>query len=241
MWTYIFIGVAVAVVLLLCFALAVASFSFDNYAEKLKQLDATKNSSELSTLEFVQEINKAYFGEKISLVETQEWHDHYSSKTVALSEKTMQSNSLASFAIVGHELGHARQDFMGNLKKHWKLRKSGRVCGLFFLPLLLAGLVLCLLWVFDVLPEIYFLVVGLVCFVFALMIFVFALILKYREIKVEKEASKFALDFLNEVLTESEVNLCKQLLDSARLTYWGSLIRTMLSWTLLTGKDKMFK
>lgn len=241
MWTWVIVGIVVALAVVLCFALAVASFSFDNYAEKLKNLDAKRNSYGITTLEFVDGINKQFFGGRLKLARAQEWYDHYSSGVVALSEKTMQSNSLASLAIVSHELGHARQDVAGTLKKHWQMRKSGRICGLFFLPLFLVGIVISLLWVFSVLGQIYFLAIGLVCFAGALLIFAFAIILKWREIKVEKEASVFALDFLREVLTEDEVKLCQDFLDSVRLTYWGALIRTLLSWTMLTGKDKLFK
>lgn len=241
MWTWIIVGIVIALVLVLCFALAVASFSFDNYAEKLQNLDGTRNSYGITTLQYVDAINKQYFGGRLKIARTQEWFDHYSTGVVALSEKTMQSNSLASLAIVSHELGHARQDAEGTLKKHWSLRKSGRICGFFFMPFLIVGIVFSLLWVFQVLPEIYFLVIGLVCVGAALLIFAFAVMLKYKEIKIEKEASVFALDFLREVLTEDEVKLCQDFLNSARLTYWGALVRTLLSWTMLTGKDKMFK
>ena len=241
MWTYIIIGVSVAIVLALCFALAVASFSFDNYAEKLKTLDGTRNSFQITTLEFVQQINNNFFGGKLKLARTAEWHDHYSAGTVALSEKTMQSNSLASLAIVSHELGHAKQDVQGKLKKNWQMQKSGRICGLFFLPLLLAGIVLSLLWVFAVLGEIYFLAIGLACVGAAFAIFSFAIVLRWKAIKVEKEASVFALDFLREILLENEVEACRHFLNAARLTYWAVLVRTMLSWTMLTGKTEMFK
>ena len=102
------------------------------------------------------------------------------------------------------------------------------------------GAVLSLLQVFGVLEEIVYLIVGLVCLGLGLLIFIFAIFLKYKEIQIEKEASVFALDFLREFLTEEEVKKCKEFLDSARLTYWASLFRSMLGWTFLTKKDRMF-
>lgn len=242
MWTYIIIGIVVVVAVALCLALAIASFSFENYNEKLKEVEQKGNSYGANTLNYVNAINQKYFNGKLSVSRCKEWEDHYSRGTVALSDKTMSSNSLASLAIVSHELGHARQDASGDtLNKHWKMRRTGRVCGLFFMPLLIVGLVLCLLWALNVLPELYILIIGGVGVVASLLIFVFAIILKYKEIQIEKEASDFALEYLREILTESEVKLCKQLLNSARLTYWAGLIRTLLSWTFLTRKDVMFK
>ena len=240
--TYIVIGICVILVIFLCFALAVASFSFDNYAENLKKTNDMKNSYGISTLDYVSQVNKKYFASKLQIMQCPEYQDHYSAGVVALSEKTMYSNSLASLAIVSHELGHARQDASGNkLRKHWSLRRTGRICGYFFLPLILIGVVLSLLQVFGVLEGLYFLIVGLSCLVIAFVIFVFALVLKYKEIQVEKEASIFALEFLQEILTEPEISICRDFLNSARLTYWAGLFRTMLGWTMLTKKDSMFR
>lgn len=239
MWVVISFGIAL--VLLLCFALAIATFSFDNFVEKKKALEQYRNSYGISTLEYVSAINKHLFGESLKITRCEEYQDHYSHGVVALSNKTMQSNSLASFATVSHELGHAKQDYSGDtLNRHWRLRKIGRICGLFFMPLLLVGAVLSALWVFGIFEEIYFLVIGLSCVSLSLVIFAFAIILKYKEIKIEREASDFAIEFLKEILTEQEVKLCQEFLNSARLTYWAGLIRTLLSWTMLTQKNTLF-
>ncbi len=241
MWTYIIIGIVVVVVLLLCFVLSVANNSFSNYREKLEEMDSKRNSHGINTLQYVGAINQKYFQGKLKVARCQEWQDHYSTGVVALSNRTMNSNSLASLAIVSHELGHAKQDTTDTLKKHWRMRRNGRICGFFFMPLVIVGAVLSLLWVFEVLSEIYYLFAGGACLALAVLIFFFAVILKYREVKVEREASDFALVYLREILTEEEVSQCKKFLDSARLTYWASFIRTLLSWTLLTKKENMFK
>ncbi len=242
MWTWIIVGIVIALAVLLCFLLAVANFSFDNFQAKLREYDKIRNRYGISTLQYVQYLNENYFGDRLKIARCPQWQDHYSRGVVALSDNTMSSNSLASLAIVSHEMGHARQDSDGKtLEKHWRMRRSGRVCGLFFMPLLIVGAVLSLLYVFNVLSEFYFLIAGIACFVFAFLIFVFAIILKYKEIKIEKEASDFAIEFLSEILMEDELEKCRDILNSARLTYWASLIRTLLSWTMLTGKDKMFR
>ena len=184
MWTWIIVGVVGVLVLGLCFALAVASFSGENFMQKWKEVDQVRNSLGATTLSYVQSINKRYFGGKLQLARCAQFDDHYSSGVIALSDATMNSNRVASLAIVSHELGHARQDATGNkLKKHWALRRAGRICGLFFLPLFLAGAVFSILWVFEILPELYFLIVGLSLFAGGVGIFVLAVILKWKEIK----------------------------------------------------------
>lgn len=238
---YVVIGIVVAVALLLCLCLAIASFSSENFYEKLKETQQLRNTYGITTLEYVSAINKKFFDGRLRIARCAEYNDHYSTGIVALSDSTMASNSLASLATVSHELGHAKQDNQGDkLKRHWSMRRTGKICGLFFLPVLLAGAVLSLLNVFGVLPEKMFLIIGLVCLGVGFLIFCFALFLKFKEIQIEKEASVFALDFLREVLTEPEIKHCVEFLNSARLTYWAVFFKTLLGWTFLTKKDRMF-
>ncbi len=239
---YIVIGVVALFVILLCFALAVASFSFENYAENLKKTNNLRNSAKISTLDYVSAVNRKYFNGKLNIMRCPEYQDHYSAGVVALSEPTMYSNSLASLAIVSHELGHAEQDQSGDkLKKHWKMIRNGKICGYFFMPTILIGAVLSLLQVFGVLEQFYYLIIGLTFLGFGLLIFLFSVYLKYKEIQIEKDASNIALKFLEEILTESEIKICKDFLNSAWLTYWANLFRGLLGWTSLTKKTTMFK
>jgi len=241
MITYLVIGAVAIVVVLLCICLAVANFSFDNYRESLKKLSQMRNSYGITTLDYVSEINRMSFKGMLRVSKAEEYKDHYGAGTIALSDNTTHSNSLASLAIVSHELGHARQDFEGDkLKRHWKLRRTGRAIGVFFVPTSLTGIVLALLSLFKVLNEMY-LYFGIGAVGVSFLIFVVALIVKYKEISIEKEASDFALDFLRIFLVEPEIEECRRFLDSARLTYWASLFRTMFGWTLLTRKEKLFK
>ncbi|MGN1201030.1 MAG: zinc metallopeptidase [Candidatus Caccovivens sp.] len=235
---YIVIGIVIAFVLLLCFALAVASFSGENFMEKYKENDKIQISYRISTLEYVGEINRKFFDGKLKVAKCEQFRDHYSSGYVALSQQTMHSNSITSVAIVSHELGHARQDAEGDkLEKHWKLRRAGKICGLFFLPVVLVGITLSLLNIFSVLPQFMYLVLGLGLLGVGFLLFLFSVYLKYREVQIEKEASKYAVTFMQEVLTDDELKLAKEFLDSARLTYWAVLFKTLLGWTFLTKKN----
>lgn len=238
---YIVIGVVAIVVLLLCFALAVASFSGDNFMEKYQENSNNLISYKITTLEFVQEINQNYFGGRLKLARCEQFKDHYSSGVVALSSQTMYSRSITSIAIVSHELGHAKQDQEGDkLKKHWALRRSGKICGFFFLPVVLAGIALSLLNIFSVLSQTFWLAIGLSLLGVGFLLFIFSVFLKYREVQIEKDASKKAVLFMKEVLTEKELAKAKEFLDSARLTYWAVLFKTLLGWTFLTKKDSSF-
>ena len=186
--------------------------------------------------------NKKYFNNTLSITRCKEYNDHYRGGIVALSEKTMYSNSLASLAIVSHELGHARQDKEGKkLYKHGRMRRIGRTLGFFFMPLVIAGVVLCLLNIFNVLADQFYLILGFSLIGMAFVIFLFAVFLKYEEIKIEKEASIYAIQFLDDYLNTAELKSCRNFLDSARLTYWASLLKTLLGWTFLTKNDSMFR
>ena len=241
-WTYVVIGVVAVLVILLCLGLAIASFSFENYYENLKEANSQRNNYGFTTLEYVDEINKKHFNNTLSITQCQEYNDHYQGGVVAISEKTMYSNSLASLAIVSHELGHARQDKEGKkLYKHGRMRRIGKTLGFLFMPLVIAGVVLSLLNIFNVLTEQFYLIFGLSLIGLAFVIFLFAVFLKYEEIKIEKEASKYALQFLDDYLNTAEIKSCRNFLDSARLTYWASLLKTLLGWTFLTKKDSMFR
>lgn len=240
--TYIIIGAIAVVGVLLCFCLAVASFSSENFYEKLQENRAKRNSYGISTLDYVRAINNQFFDGRLKLARCEQYQDHYSTGVVALSAETMNSDSLASLATVSHELGHARQDTEGDkLQKHWRRRKTGRVCGLFFMPVVICGIVLSVLYLLEVLPQLAVLIAGLALLGVGVLIFFFAVYLKYKEVQIEKEASRYAMEYLREILTPQECKECKEFLDSAKLTYWAVLFRTLLGWTFLTAKNKMFE
>lgn len=206
----------------------------------IEKLDVEANSANLQTLEYVEKINNENFGGKLKILPAREYQDFYSSGKIGLSERTKMSNNLASLAIVSHELGHAWQDVSGNtLKKRNKWIRRGRLVGVLFVPLVVTAALFCLLWCFEFLDTA-FLIAGLSCAGAAFLIFILSIIIKAREIRIEKEASKFALEFLSGYLRQDEIKECKELLDSARLTYWAGLLRTLLWWTGVSKKATMF-
>lgn len=227
----IVIGVAV----IFCFLLAVANFSGERFFEKYEKLNEVKVSCFYSSLEFVRGINNKHFSGKLKICKTDKIAgDAYADGMLILSENTLTHSSLASFTIISHEIGHARQDKEGNkLKSLNRLRKFGRFIGILLLPLLIAGGVIMIAF-----PHLFYLGVGLASG--GGLIFLTALFLKLKTISIEKEASKYALDYLGEYLNEEELSSCKKFLADARLTYWADFLRTLFAWTFLTKKSKFF-
>lgn len=239
MWLYIVIGIGILFFLIICFCLAVANFSFDNFKEKRKEALSYRAKSGIFIRDFVDVINERYLDNALQVVRCEEYNDHFSPGRIALSPSILSSNSLASFSTIAHELGHGLQYKKGELSAHWQRKKKNRIFGKFFLPFILIGVVLAVLGLLEILPQ-YTLYIGIGFFALAFLIFLIACYTKYREIKVEKGASAYGIMFLKDVMTKEEVKICEEFLNSARLTYWGSLFRTMLGWTMLTKKESMF-
>lgn len=234
-FSIIIIICVVAFLLMLCFFLAVANFAGEKFMDSYKQMNSINAGVELSPLEYLAFLNAKYFdGEIVVKTISNIAGDAYSKKTLFLSGATQGSHSLASFAIISHEMGHALQDKKGKkLKKLNFLRRLGKILGVFLMPLFIAGIVLMVIG-----GQLFYPGVGLL--VGCALILILALFIKLRMIAIEKEASCFALDFLKEVLPAEQVELCRKFLNDARLSYWADFFRTLLAWTFMTRKNKLF-
>jgi Zn-dependent membrane protease YugP len=156
--------------------------------------------------------------------------DHYDprSKTVALSQSSQQ-NSIASVAVVAHELGHAMQDkdHYGPLKLRGAIVPAVQIGGWVGPLMFMAGLIFqsdALMWI------------GIIGFGLAA---IFAII----TLPVEFDASRRALAMLqqNNLLTTSELQGAKQVLDAAALTYVAAAaqaITTLLYYLMLAGRRR---
>ena len=156
--------------------------------------------------------------------------DHYDprNKTVALSESSMQ-NSVASVAVVAHELGHAMQDKenYGPLKLRGAIVPAVQLGGWVGPIMFLVGLMLAseaLMWV------------GVIGFGLAAL---FAIV----TLPVEFDASRRALVMLqsNNLLTAQELRGAKKVLDAAALTYVAAAaqaLTTLLYYVTLMGRQR---
>ena len=190
----------IAFLLFICFGLAVANFALDKFYDVFEEIDKIYAQTELSPWQYIDILNQKYFdGEIVVKTISNVAGDAYSKKTLYLSGATQSSQSLASFAIISHEMGHALQDKQGSkLKTLNFLRRFGKVLGWFLMPMFIGGIVLMVGW-----AELFWVGVGLLAG--CALTLILALFIKLRMIAIEKQASAFALDFLKEILQEEQV------------------------------------
>lgn len=233
METWIIIVIVVALAVLMCLLLSIANFSGERFMEEYGKINAIEVRNNLKPLEFAHQINNNYFAGKIKVGRVaQSAADAYSKGAIYLSNETVSKNSIASFTIIAHELGHALQDKEGKkLRRLLFLRRLGRILGLLLAPCLIAGFIVALLG---------YQTIAIALAGGAVVIFLLALYIKLRTISIEKDASKKAIIFLEEYLTEEELKISKKLLNAAKLTYWADFLRIFLWWTAMSRKTKLF-
>ena len=233
---YILIGIVVAI-LIVC--LTIASYSGSHMWETFERYNNYLSSSFTLAGDFCCNVSVRYLnsGVRVGMREGK-LTDAYmpSKKTVFLSEIVVKNSSVSALAVAAHEMGHALQDYQ-NPKTLKKLQKRSITCkllGYLMYPLIIAGIIL-----FFIEGMLIF---SVACIAGAILIFVFALSVKLSTIKIEKDASKKAIMFLQEmeVLDGREIEYAKKVLNSALLTYIGDFFQALLGWTGLTRKTKLF-
>ncbi len=233
---WIIVIAVVAAVILLSIMLAIANNSGDRFMEMYDKMMHITANSHKSVMEFINEQNFAFFGGKLKVARTdKKVGDAYSAKykTLVLTDQTLNADSIGSFSIIAHELGHAQQDFTsGRVKRMNVLHKIGSIVGKLFVPALLAAVVL--LFIENLRVYAY------VCAGVAGAIFLFAVLVKFLTVRLEKDASKRAIVMLDEFMPANEMKDVKKFLKSARMTYWSDLMRLLFGWTGLVKKTKMF-
>lgn len=224
----------IAFAVLLCFLLAIANHSGEKFMDEFDEMNKIPADAKLSATEFIEAMYNKFFTTKLEIVQISTLAgDAYSKGKLFLSGDTLYADTLASYSIIAHEMGHALQDQEGNkLKKLRFLRKLGRVVDFLMMPSLIAGIVLLF---FDNLFT-----VGMCLICLGLLVFLLAFIVKLMTIAIEKDASTKAEMFLKEVLTLSQVSRCKRFLLHARMTYWAEFLRLILFWTGFSRKTKLF-
>lgn len=232
--TWLIIIAVIGFAVSLCFLLSIANHSGERFMERYEEMNKIQIRADISPLQFINFIQTKYFKTNLEVVQiSQKAGDSYLKGKLYLSNDTLQKDSLASYTIISHEMGHALQDQEGNkLKKLRFLRKLGKILGAFMIPSLLAGLIVVFL------DNLFWIGIGL--FAFSILVFLLAIIIKIITISIEKDASKKAEVFLKEIMNENELKNCKKFLNDARLTYWGEFLRILLFWTGISKKGKLF-
>lgn len=220
--------IAIVFILLIMAGLAVVNYSGQDLVDKYKKYSTIPTTS--TPIKFVEAINALYFNNKIRLKFTNnELGDSYNSNgTMTLCEKYAYDHNLVGITICAHELGHAFQFEYENkrMKKFMKRNRTSRFLSKLTVPLFVAGIVTL---IFNQI------IIAIVLGSLSLITFMVALINKYMTIKVEKDASKKAMELIVQYayFTDEELKIAKDFLNSAKQTYIADLLRSMLKWTLI--------
>lgn len=233
-WILVICGIALAV--LFCLCLAIANFAPERFMDIYKECNEKQAESDYTPSEIVNIINFKEFGGKLKIERT----DRYAGDAyvrggwLILSDITLQSRGIAAYATLTHELGHALQDRdTKKLKLKSILMRIGMIIGPLLFPALIAGLILIAIG-----GNLFYWGIGVAAF--GGLIFLLAVTLRCITISIEKDASKKAMVMLKDYLNKKDLKIAKKLLNSAKLTYWAVLFRTLLGWTFLTKKPTLF-
>lgn len=228
---YIVIGVIIALAICLAIANTAGSMfqhKYDKYSNMM--LNTSHNAGEFA-IKLVQD--SGYKDLKIAYTD-KELDDAFSSKinTIILSTRTLESYSIAGFATVAHEFGHAVQHNSGN--KRYKflkfLKYVSALFGNFSFPLMIIGLIFLL---FESSLGIPLLIGGGI-------IFIASILTELLTIPIEYEASEIGLEKIKYygILDGKELKMAKKFLKSAGLTYVAAFLSRIFAWTFLVPKYK---
>lgn len=221
------------------FALAwMANFAYDNFKGELDENISVKTAFSGTTLEFANLLSQNFFGGAVKTKLSSESQDGYFSpaeQTVTLSEELGGQASVASIAIVAHEFGHAAQAYHHPQKliKHYKFDRFVKFLGNLNPVLVILGVCLGLFvgWVWAA-----------VCLALVMINFLVAICLKYSTAKLEKDASREAINLLNKtnIFTPEDIKHIKKFLAKAKRTYTADFLFAILGWTGLVRRTKFF-
>lgn len=226
-------GIALAVVF--CLFLAIANFAPARFFDIYNQINEIKVYGTYVS-DFLNDINQTQFNPllKVHRIEEQAADAYVRGGFLLLSNDTLSKNSVASFAVLAHELGHALQDRDSKKLKHKSiLLRIGMIIGPLMFPSLILGLVF-----IGIGKNLFYYGIGLTAL--GVSIFLLALIIRLFTISIEKDASKKAVSLLEDYLDKNQIKQAKKLLKSAKLTYWAKFFQTLLAWTFLARKTSLF-
>lgn len=230
---YVYIACILLILLLLLFT------SRTRIKQKYNKYTKIANAQGLTGAQVAQYIIKQ---ENLDLSLAQNEEDlcdaYYPKKQLLLmSGKVCNTPSIASVAIVCHELGHATQnrDKMPLYKLYRGLSAFTRFASKFILPLLIFGLLFhALRWPYENL--------GMVMCISSGVIFILQGIVKLLIIPIEFNASKRAVKLIEKynLLTKKEIHKSKSILNTAGQTYIVALFDGITGFTRKVFR-KIFK
>lgn len=162
---------------------------------------------------------------------------YYKTNTVYLSKSTANGYSIANFAVIAHELGHAEQNLDGSKLYKFSifLRRLSKALGWLAFPFMIIGLVFLLIIGFADNPT------GWIVLILGAVLFLIMLISSLVITIIEFNASNRAINLLQKynVLEKEELKKAKRFLRYAGYTYLGNFFSFLFSWTFLVPKAKV--
>ena len=218
-WTYL-LYVALPIVLLSWIASSWVKRTYSRYSQ-------VRNSSGLTGVEVARRIlSNAGLSDVTVQVIDGDLSDNYDprSKTLNLSRRVATSSSVASEAVVAHEIGHAQQDRQGYFALRWRsdlvpAANIGSQAGPF---IVIAGLLLSAFTRTEL---------GFYVALAGLGLFAAVVVFQLITTPVELNASHRALRLLaeNGVLFPAEQDGARRMLRAAAFTYWVALFGAILT------------
>ena len=229
--------IILALIILLAIAISIANYAPSYFRAKYKKISHYKLDSNFTAGDFLLKIANDHNFSNLKLVKIVDGDIESccfvpKSNTVYIDKKTVEDNSIASFAIVSHEFGHAIQHNTNNLG--FKLLNALSMISIYLgklaFPCIIVGVILMLL---NITNE----YVGYGICVAGAVLLTITFLVRLITIKIEYQASDFGLELLQkEGFNKKSLRLAKKLLRSAGLTYVGSFFASILSWTFLVPK-----
>lgn len=205
------------ILVMLGMALAMfAQYRVKSTFEKYQELDTSNRISGRQAAEFILQqanipsVSVGHISGQLT--------DHYDprDKTLKLSDATYQSTSVAAVAVAAHECGHAVQDAQGYFFLRFRnaIVPVVQIGSSLAMPLILIGLIMSWAQLFNI----------------GLILFSLALIFQLVTLPVEFDASRRALNILQEngLFTQAELPAARAVLRAAAFTYVAATIATAL-------------
>ncbi len=229
MTVYLIIGIILFVLLLMLFT---SRYRIKKLYEKQMQIGNNQGITGAQVAVFVK--NKYNLNITLNRTKTDLADAYYPKKHVLImSDRVCDTPSIASVAIVSHELGHALQ----HKEKYWLFRLNNvltyitNITNRLIIPLIIIGLVL---YTIKVPNE----SLGLILVIVAGGLFLMHAILKLLTIPLEFNASRRAINIIesNNLLNKKELSKTKRLLNNAGETY----ITALFDW-IITPINKLHR
>lgn len=219
-WTWFLGGWSIPIIILFIGVLIFSLYAQSKVKRAYKAYEQVPNSRGMTGYQLAEDLKQKYGMDYLGVEVVQgQLTDHYDprKKKLGLSAEVANKASIASLAIVAHEMGHARQDAEKSVLLHFRdaIATPLNFVSWLSIPLLFIGILFSWQWLA---------VAGLILYA---VIAIFQIV----TVPMEVNASKRGLKLLSEgnYLTEGELGGAKKVLSAAALTYVAAMAAVLVN------------